>query len=185
MQPRENNNHEMRDDAIMKDMDEMRRGLLEMQAEGRQNQGRLEASMASLNDLIKQRETAVDARVAEMSAVMRERDRQADERMKLMADTKQRRDIDANVRMADLMTTIQDLTLGVKAIVSQTAAAQKQAAPRAPQKYQQVAMPSTSAAPQPTYRTVAQPTAEQIRPSKLAPPATYKRDQTKLTKIAK
>ena len=42
----------MRADAIMKDMDEMRRGLLEKQAEGRQNQGRLEASMSSLNDLI-------------------------------------------------------------------------------------------------------------------------------------
>ena len=97
----------------------------------------------------------------------------------------QRRDIDANVRMADLMTTMQDLTLGVKAIVSQTAAARVQAAPRAPQKYQLVDMPSSSAAPQPTYRTVAQPTAEQIRPSKLAPPATYKRDHTKLTKLAK
>ena len=87
-----------------------------------------------------------------MSAAMRERDCQADERMKLMADTTQRRDIDDNVRMADLMTTKQDLTLGVKAIVSQTAAAQVQAAPRAPQKYQQVDIPSTSAAPQPTYR---------------------------------
>ena len=147
---RENCNHEMRVDAIMKDMDEMRRGLLEMQAEGRQNQGRLEASMALLNDLIKQRETAADDRVAEMYAVMRERDRQADERMKLLADSMQRRYIDANVRKADLMTTMQDLTLGLKAIVSQTAAAQVQAAPRAPQKYQQVAMPSTSAAPQPS-----------------------------------
>ena len=99
--------------------------------------------------------------MAEMSAVMRERDRQADERMKLMADTMQRRDMGANVRMMDLMTTMQDLTLGVKAIVSQTAAAQVQAMPRAPQKYQQVDMPSTSAALQATDRTVAQPTAEQ------------------------
>ena len=182
---RENSDHEMRVDAIMRDMDEKRRGLLKMQAEGQQNQGRLEASMASLNDLIKQRETAADARVAEISAVMKERDRQADERMKLMADTMQRRDMDAIFRMANLMTTMQDLTLGVEAIVSQTAAAQVQAAPRAPQKYQQVNMPSTSAAPQPTYRTVAQPAAEQIRPSKLAQPATYKRNQTKLSKIAK
>ena len=53
---RENNEHEMRADLIMRDMDELRRGLVEIQAEGRQNQGRLEASMASLNDLIKQRE---------------------------------------------------------------------------------------------------------------------------------
>ena len=63
----------MRADAIMRDMDEMRKGLRERQAEGRQNQSRLEASMASLNDLIKQRETVADARMAEMSAVMRER----------------------------------------------------------------------------------------------------------------
>ena len=42
----------MRADVIMRDMDEMRKGLLEIQAEGRQSQGRLEASMASLNDLI-------------------------------------------------------------------------------------------------------------------------------------
>ena len=55
---RENSEHGMRADLIMRDMDEMRKGLLEIQAEGRQNQGRLEASMASLNDLIKQRETA-------------------------------------------------------------------------------------------------------------------------------
>ena len=134
---RENNEHEMRTDMIMKDMDELRRGLLEIQAEGRQNQGRLEASMASLNDLIKQRETSADARMAEMSAVMRQRDRQADERLKAMTDTMQRRDMDSNVRMADLMMAMQDLTLGVKAIVSQTPAPQAQIASRVPQKYQQ------------------------------------------------
>ena len=144
----ENNDHEMRADAIMRDMDEMRQGLRKIQAEGRQNQGRLEASMASLNDLIKQRETLADARMAEMSAVMKKRDRQTDERMKLMTDALQRRDMDANVRMVDLMTTMQDLTLGIKAIVSQTAVTQAQAAPRAPPKYQQTDMPSTSAAPQ-------------------------------------
>ena len=175
----------MRADAIMRDMDEMRQGLRKIQAEGRQNQGRLEASMASLNDLIKQRETLADARMAEMSAVMKKRDRQTDERMKLMTDALQRRDIDANVRMVDLMTTMQDLTLGVKAIVSQTAVTQAQAAPRAPPKYQQTDMPSTSAAPQAPYQTVAQSTAEQVKPPKLAPPATYKRDPPKLTQMAK
>ena len=36
---RENNEHALRADDIMRDMDEMRRGLLEIQAEGRQNQG--------------------------------------------------------------------------------------------------------------------------------------------------
>ena len=76
---RESNEYVMRADVIMRDKDEMRKGLLEIQAEGRQNQGRLEASMASLNDLIKQRENMVDTRMAEMSVVMKERDRQADE----------------------------------------------------------------------------------------------------------
>ena len=182
---RENNEHEMRADLIMRDMVELRRGLLEIQAEGRQNQGRLEASMASLNDLIKQRETTADARMAEMSAVMRERDRQADERMKAMTNTMQRRDMDSNVRMADLMMAMQDLTLGVKAIVSQTPASQAQTASRAPQKYQQAEVPSTSAAPQPPYRTVEQHTVEPARPPKLVPPATYRRDPSKASKMAK
>ena len=182
---RENNEHEMRADMIMRDMDELRKGLLEMQAEGRQNQGRLEASMASLNDLIKQRETTADARMAEMSAIMRERDRQADERMKAMTNTMQRRDMDSNVRMADLMMAMQDLTLGVKAIVSQTPAQQTQTASRMPQKYQQAEMPSTSEVPQPHYRTVAQHTVEPPRPPKLVPPATYRRDLSKASKMAK
>ena len=182
---RENNEHEMRADMIMRDMDELRKGLLEMQAEGRQNQGRLEASMASLNDLIKQRETTADARMAEMSAIMRERDRQADERMKAMTNTMQRRDMDSNVRMADLMMAMQDLTLGVKAIVLQTPAQQAQMASRIPQKYQRTEITSTSEAPQPHYRTVAQHTVEPPRPPKLVPPATYRRDLSKASKMAK
>ena len=48
----------------MRDMDEMKKRLLEMQTEGRQNQWRLEASMASLNDLIKQREDVADTRMS-------------------------------------------------------------------------------------------------------------------------
>ena len=123
--------------------------------------------------------------MADMSAIMRERDRQADERMKAMTNTMQRRDIDSNVRMADLMMAMQDLTLGVKAIVSQTPAQQAQTAPRIPQKYQQTEMPSTSEAPQPHYRTVAQHTVEPPRPPKLVPPATYRRDLSKASKMAK
>ena len=53
---REHCEHLMRAEVIMRDMDEMRKGLLEIQVEERQNQGQLEASMASLNDRIKQRE---------------------------------------------------------------------------------------------------------------------------------
>ena len=61
----------MRADVIMRDMDEMRNGFLEIQAEKRQNQGRLEASMASLKNLIKQRENLADSRIAEMSVVIK------------------------------------------------------------------------------------------------------------------
>ena len=65
----------MRADVVMRDKDEMRKGLLEIQVEGRQHQGRFEASimamMASLNDLIKQRQKLTDSRLAETSAVMR------------------------------------------------------------------------------------------------------------------
>ena len=108
----------MRADVIMRDMDEMRKGILETQAEGSQNQERLEASKASLNDLIKQRENMVDTRMAEMSAVIKERDRQADEGMRLISDLMQRTETDANTRMIDLMTTMKDLTLGVRAMAS-------------------------------------------------------------------
>ena len=185
---RENGEHVKRADVIMTDMDEMRKGLLEIQAEGRQNQERLEASMASSHDLIKLRENLSDFRMAESSAVMKERDRQADERMKLMSDLMPRRETDADTRLIDLMTTMKDLTLGVRAIASQTAAAQAKAAKAPPLVSHLSNLPSTSAAPPPppaTYRKVAQPNIEQLKPSKLIPPATYKRDPPKTNKKAK
>ena len=184
---RQNNEHVKRADAIMRDMYEMRKGLFEIQAEGRQNQERLEASMASLNDIIKQRENVADILMSEMSAVMKERDRQADKRLKLVSVTMQRRNADANTSAVDLMTTMEDLTLGVKAIVSLTAAAQKQVTP-APPAFNQANMPSTSTAPphtQTTYRRIAQPSVEHTRPPKLIPTATYKRDLTKASKMAR
>ena len=172
----------------MRDMDEMRKGLLEIQAEERQSQGRLEASMASLNDLIKQRESIADTRMAEMSAVMKERDRQADERMKMMSDLMQRRETDANARMIDLMTTMKDLTLGVRAMAVQTAATQAKVTPVASMTSNSDEFPSTSAAPNPTqtaYRKVAQSNAQQAKPLKLIPPATYKRDLPRTNKMAR
>ena len=183
---RENTEHVMRADVIMRDMDEMRKGLLEIQAEGRQSQGRLEASMASLNDLIKQRENKADTRMAEMSAVMKERDRQAHERMKMMSDLIQRRETDANTRMIDLMTTMKDLTLGVKAMAAQTAAAHAKTMPAAPMASHSDEQPSTSTAPNPTqgtYRKIAQSNVEQNKSLKLVPPATYKRGQPRTNKI--
>ena len=176
---RENTEHVMRADVIMRDMNEMRKSLLEIQAEGRQSQGRLEASMASLNDLIKQRENMADTRMAEMSALMKDKDRQANERMKTMSDLMQRRETDANTRMIELMTTMKDLTLGVKSMAVQTAAAQAKITPAAPITSHSRELPSTSTAPNPTqatYRKIAQSNAEQTKPLKLIPPATYKRD---------
>ena len=183
---RENTEHVMRADVIMRDMDETRKGLLEIQAEGRQSQARLEASMASLNDLIKQRENMADTRMAEMSAVMKERDRQAHERMKMMSDLIQRRETDANTRMIVLMTTMKDLTLGVKAMAAQTAAAHAKTMTAAPMTSHSDEQPSTSTAPNPTqatYRKIAQSNAEQNKPRKLVPPATYKRDQPRTNKM--
>ena len=185
---RENGEHAMRADAIMRDMDKMRKRLPEIQAEGRQNQVRLEASMASLNDLIKQRENQAATRMAEMSAVMKERDRQADKRLKLMTDLMQRRETDADARMINLMTTMKDLTLGVRAMASQTVAAQAKAAPAAPIAPHSSDLPSTSAVPPPlqaTYRKVALPSVEQTKPLKLIPPATYKRNPPKTSKMAR
>ena len=185
---RENTEHVIRADVIMRDMDEMRKGLLEIQAEERQSQGRLEASMASLNDLIKQRESIADTRMAEMSAVMKERDRQAVERMKMMSDLMQRRETDANTRMIDLMTTMKDLTLGVRTMAAQTATTQTKVMPVASMISNSDGYPSTSAAPNPTqtaYRKVAQSNAEQAKPLKLIPPATYKRDLPRTNKMAR
>ena len=110
--------------------------------------------MASIHNLIKQRENLADTRISEMSAIMNERIRHADDRVKLMSDMMQRRISQANNRMIDLMTTMQELTLGVKAIVSQTAAAPACTAP-APLALNVANMTSTSAAPPPaqvTYR---------------------------------
>ena len=167
---RENSEHVMRADVITREMDEMRKGLLEIQAEGRQNQERLEASMAFLNDLIKQRETMTESRMAEMTAVMRERDRQADERTALLSHMMQRRDTDANIRMVDLMTTMKDLTLGVRAIVSQTAAAHTQWHPRystTPVCFPPVQLPRPRKLPTGKSRS-------QRRASQTREPATYK-----------
>ena len=56
--------------------------------------------------------------ISEMTAIMAQRDHQADERLTLISETMHRRDIDVDKRMVDLMTTVQELTLGVKAVVA-------------------------------------------------------------------
>ena len=70
-----------------------------------------------------------------------------------MSDLMQRRETDADARVIDLMTTMKDLTLGVRATAFQTAAAQATAAPAAPMVPHLSDLPSTSAAPPPTQAT--------------------------------
>ena len=65
-------------------MDDMRKGLIELQEDGCMSEGRLEASIVSINDLIRQLENPADTRMSKMSAIMKERDRQADKLLKLM-----------------------------------------------------------------------------------------------------
>ena len=58
----------------------MHKRHLEIQTDGRMSHGRWESSIASIDDLIKQREDLTNTRVSEMIVMMIERDRQADER---------------------------------------------------------------------------------------------------------
>ena len=107
----ENSDHAQRAEVLMKEVEELRRGVLEMKTEGRINQDKMETTMASVKGLTEQR-------ISEMTAIMAQRDQQADERLTLMSETMHRREIDVDKRMVDLMTTVQDLTLGVKAVMA-------------------------------------------------------------------
>ena len=109
----------MQSDVIMRDMDQMRKELMDIQAEGRMSKGRLEASVTSINDLIRQRENLADTRMSEMSVVMREKESPSRRRLKLMSEHMQRRDSDANNCTVEFMTTMQDLTLRERAVVAQ------------------------------------------------------------------
>ena len=107
----ENSDHAQRAEVLMKEVEELRRGVLEMKTEGRINQDKMETTMASVKGLTEQR-------ISEMTAIMAQRDQQADERLTLMSETMHRREIDVDKRMVDLMSTVQDLTLGVKAVMA-------------------------------------------------------------------
>ena len=113
----ENDEHAQRAEVLMK---KTRKGLVEIQMEERISQ--LESSIESNSDLFKQREGIFENRMSEMAAVMSKRDRQADERWNSCRKLMHRRDIDVDMRMVDHLTTVQDLILGVKAVVKQTAA---------------------------------------------------------------
>ena len=143
----ENSDHARRAEVLMKEMDELRRGVIELKMEARINQDKMETSMASVKGL-------TEKRISEMTAIMAQRDQKGDERLKLISETMHRRDREVDKRMVDLMTTVPDLTLGVKTVVA-TAASRPPPVPVAPTAANVL---STDAFPtqQPTYREIVQ-----------------------------
>ena len=87
------------------------RNAVANKTEGYINQDKTETSITSVKSL-------TEKLISEMTAIMAQRDQQADERLTLISETMHRRDIDVDKRMVDLMTTVQELTLGVKAVVA-------------------------------------------------------------------
>ena len=144
---KENSDHIQRAEVLMMEVEELRKEVKEIKMEGRANQGKIEMTMATVKEL-------TERRILEMTAIMAQRDKQADERLKYMSEMMHHRVLDVDKRMVDLMTTVQDLTLGVK-----TVAARVPNCPSpVPLALDPVKVPSTSAPPtqQSTYREVAQ-----------------------------
>ena len=95
---------------------------------------------------------------------MKERERQAVDHMKSDSDLMQRRDADVNNRRLELMTTMKDLTLEVKADMAQQPTTNN-FLPVLPTVSSLTDMPSTSAFPsqrQVFRRAVPQPTSGQL-----------------------
>ena len=165
----ENTDHVRRAEVLVLEVEELRKEVSEIKMEGRVNQGKIETSVASVKDL-------TEKRISEMTAIMVQRDRQADERLKHMSEMMHHRDLDVDKRMVDLMTTVQDLTLGVKTVVA-TIPNRPSPVPMAPNSAD---IPSTSASPSqhPSYREVAKRQCvtkpDQTKQPKLQPPAAYK-----------
>ena len=166
----ENNNHVRQAETLVMEMETLRKEISEIKMEGRVNQGKIEASMGSIKDL-------TEKRISEMTAIMMQRDHQADERLKHMSKMMHRRDLDVDKRIVDLITTVQDLTLGVKTVV---ATVPNRPSP-VPVALNSADVPSTSAfhTQHPTYREIAQRQSvtktDQAKQPKLQPPATYKK----------
>ena len=130
------------------------------------SQSRLEASMAMIDDLIRQRESLTDTRMSKMLAILKERGREDVELLKPMSEQMQRQDSDGNNLMVELMTTMKDLFLVVRTVVTQTAAPLNRP-PLMPMASNYAIVLSTSAflpRKQTTYRKVAQ-TSAGTRPS--------------------
>ena len=103
---------------------------------------------------------------------MTERDQQTDEHLKQMAELMHRRDTDVDKRMVDLLTTVQGLTLGAKAVVTQIAAVPSRRPPM-PVAFNSANVPSTSAFP--TQKHIYQSQSQQNKQPELKPPAMYKK----------
>ena len=165
----ENTDHVRRAEVLVMEVEELRKEVSEIKMEGRVNQGKIETSVASVKDL-------TEKRISEMTAIMVQRDRQADERLKHMSEMMHHRDLDVDKRMVDLMTTVQDLTLGVKTVVA-TIPNRPSPVPVAPNSAD---IPSTSAfsSQHPSYREVAKRQCvtkpDQTKQPKLQPSAAYK-----------
>ena len=118
--------------TIMQEVDAKRKRLVEVQAEQTEDcmgQTKQQSLIASINDLVRQREDLTDGRMPEMTAILKERDPRADKRFKLMSELMHCRDTEANKRMGDLMTTMQDLTPRVKNVVVDASAVTKRPLP--------------------------------------------------------
>ena len=166
----ENTDQVRRAEALVMEVEELRKEVSEIKMEGRVNQGKIETSVASVKDL-------TEKRISEMTAIMVQRDQQADERLKHMSEMMHHRDLDVDKRMVDLMTTVQDLTLGVKTVAATI--------PNRPSPVPVVSnpahIPSTSAFPNqhPSYREIAKRQCvtkpDQTKHPKLQPPAAYEK----------
>ena len=100
----ENSDHAQRFEFLVKEVEELRRGLIGKKMARCISQSELETSLASIKGI-------ADKRISEKTAIMAQRDRQVDERLKLISETMNRRDRDVDKRMVDLMTTVHDSTL--------------------------------------------------------------------------
>ena len=114
-----NHDHAQRAEVLMKQTNEMQKGLVEILMDGRVSQDKLESLIVSINDPLRQREDQPDTRMSAMAAIMTEKDQQTDERFKHISDLMHRRHTDVDKRLVDQMTTIQGLTLGVNVVVTQ------------------------------------------------------------------
>ena len=170
----ESNDHIQRAGVLEMKMEELRKEVAEIKMEGRANQGKIETSVTTVKDL-------TEKRISEMTAIMAQRDQLAEERHKNMSEIIYRRDLDVDKRMVDLMTTVQDLTLGVKTVIA-TIPSRPSPVPVA---LAPADAPSTSALPtqRPTYREVAQRQnvmkSDHTKQPKLQPPATYQKRPAK------